>query len=264
VDVAHVLDDAGGRELAYVAMSRARHASHVYVTAPDLSEASQRLAWSWDDERRQQWVADKASAAEPLEALRAERRQLVATIPPRVTEHLAQLREQQTALEWDLIDLRTGAGRWAETSVRAGYEHLQRARSVHDQNLRRAENPRQGILARHRTRQNLDTSAALVEADNTWHQLTQPHADHLAQEQPRLAGQASELEAAPQFRARFIATHPELINRINQLNRAVDTQQASERHRWAVRSVPVRHIYPSSASAAHGSSQPAPPAGPEI
>ncbi|MGO9962992.1 MAG: relaxase domain-containing protein [Acidimicrobiales bacterium] len=30
VEVAHVLDDGGGRELAYVAMSRARNASHVY------------------------------------------------------------------------------------------------------------------------------------------------------------------------------------------------------------------------------------------
>ena len=34
VEVAHVLDDGGGRELAYVAMSRARNASHVYTTAP--------------------------------------------------------------------------------------------------------------------------------------------------------------------------------------------------------------------------------------
>ncbi|MGA2530411.1 MAG: MobF family relaxase [Acidimicrobiales bacterium] len=31
VEVAHVLDDGGGRELAYVAMSRARNASHVYT-----------------------------------------------------------------------------------------------------------------------------------------------------------------------------------------------------------------------------------------
>ncbi len=36
VDAAHVLDDGGGRELAYVAMSRGRHTSHVYVVAGDL------------------------------------------------------------------------------------------------------------------------------------------------------------------------------------------------------------------------------------
>ena len=35
VDVTHALEDGGGRELAYVAMSRARHESHVHVVAPD-------------------------------------------------------------------------------------------------------------------------------------------------------------------------------------------------------------------------------------
>jgi ATP-dependent exoDNAse (exonuclease V) alpha subunit len=63
VEVAHVLDDRGGRELAYVAMSRARNASHVYTTAPDFIQAAQRLTWSWDDERRQQWATDQARAA---------------------------------------------------------------------------------------------------------------------------------------------------------------------------------------------------------
>jgi conjugative relaxase-like TrwC/TraI family protein len=265
VDVAHVLNDGGGRELAYVAMSRARKASHVYVTASDLSDASQRLAWSWDDERRQQWVADQASAAEHLEALRAERRQLVATIPPKVTEQLAQLRAQQAAVERDLSDLRTGTGRWAGTSVRAGYEDLQRARWFHDQNLRRAQNPRQGILARRRSRQSLDAVAAVLDkAENTWRQLTQPRADHLAREQSRLTGKARELEAAQQARAGFIATHPELIDRMNQLNRAVDTQQAGERHHGAGRGVPPGHIYPPSATPAHGSSQSASHAGPEL
>jgi hypothetical protein len=39
VEVAHVLDDGGGRELAYVAMSRARNASHVlhHCTRPHPS-----------------------------------------------------------------------------------------------------------------------------------------------------------------------------------------------------------------------------------
>jgi hypothetical protein len=37
VEVAHVLDDGGGRELAYVAMSRARNASHVSPKPPNAS-----------------------------------------------------------------------------------------------------------------------------------------------------------------------------------------------------------------------------------
>ena len=63
VDVAHVLDDGGGRELAYVAMSRARTASHVYVTAADPRQAAERLAWTWDQQRRQAWITDRAQAA---------------------------------------------------------------------------------------------------------------------------------------------------------------------------------------------------------
>ena len=34
VDVTHALEDGGGRELAYVAMSRARNESHVHVAVP--------------------------------------------------------------------------------------------------------------------------------------------------------------------------------------------------------------------------------------
>ena len=56
VDVTYALEDGGGRELAYVAMSRARGESHVHVVAPDLSQAASRLAWAWEDEHRQSWA----------------------------------------------------------------------------------------------------------------------------------------------------------------------------------------------------------------
>ncbi|MDQ2729157.1 MAG: AAA family ATPase [Actinomycetota bacterium] len=82
VDAAHVLHDGGGRELAYVAMSRARTASHVYVTAGDLGDAVKRLAWGWDDQRRQQWATDQAGAAQAAADMRAERDQLRGAIPP--------------------------------------------------------------------------------------------------------------------------------------------------------------------------------------
>ena len=228
VEVAHVLDDGGGRELAYVAMSRARNASHVYTTAPDLTEAAQRLTWSWDDERRQRWATDQARAAQRLEALRAEHRQLVGSIPPAVTNELAHVREQQADLEKDLADLRTGAGRWANTPVRASYENLQVARRVHEENLRRAQNPHRGFLARHRSREDLKTSAATLQAaERAWQRTTEPHAQPLEGEQSRLAAQIGELQDAQQARADFIESHPELADRISQLRRAIETQQAS-------------------------------------
>jgi hypothetical protein len=241
VEVAHVLDDGGGRELAYVTMSRARSASHVYTTASDLAQAAQRLAWSWDDERRQQWATDQARAAERLEALRAEHRQLVGSIPPLVTDQLAQSPRATRALEKDLADLRTGAGRWANTPVRAGYENLQAARRAHKANLRRAQDSRFGLLARHRSREGLKTSAtALQAAERAWQQTTEPHARLLEDERSRLAAQIGELEDGKQARADFIKAHPDVIDRINQLHRAIETQQASaDRHRSSARRAPT-------------------------
>ena len=40
VDVTYALEDGGGRELAYVAMSRARGESHVHVVAPSVAQAA--------------------------------------------------------------------------------------------------------------------------------------------------------------------------------------------------------------------------------
>ncbi len=228
VEVAHVLDDGGGRELAYVAMSRARTASHVYTTAPDLTQAAQRLAWSWDDERRQQWATDQARAAQRLVDMRTEHRQLLGSVPPFVTEQLVHVNEQRAALEKDLVDLGAGAGRWASTPIRASYEYLQAARRVHEENLSRAQDPHRGLVARHRSREGLKASAAALQAaEHAWRCTTEPHDRLLEGALSRLAAQIGELEDAQQARAEFIKSHPELIDRIKQLRRVIETRQAS-------------------------------------
>ncbi|HLI54673.1 MAG TPA: AAA family ATPase, partial [Acidimicrobiales bacterium] len=56
VDTAHVLADGGGRELGYVAMSRARGESHVHAIAASQEQAAGRLAWEWQHSRRQTWT----------------------------------------------------------------------------------------------------------------------------------------------------------------------------------------------------------------
>jgi hypothetical protein len=209
-------------------MSRARNASHVYTTAPNLAQATQRLVWSWDDERRQQWATDQASAAQRLVELRAEHQQLIASIPPGVTDRLAHVHEQQTAFEKDLADLRTGAGRWAVTPVRESYECLQLARRVHEENLRGVQDPRRGFLARHRSREDIKPSdARLQAAERAWQRTTERHARLLEREGSRIAAQIGELEDAQRARADFIKAHPELVDRISQLRRAIEAQQAS-------------------------------------
>jgi conjugative relaxase-like TrwC/TraI family protein len=58
VDTAHVLADGGGRELTYVAMSRARTTTHVHAVADNLDQARDDLTRDWTTERRDRWVHD--------------------------------------------------------------------------------------------------------------------------------------------------------------------------------------------------------------
>lgn len=94
VDRAHVFADGGGRELAYVAMSRARDTSHVYVTADDLDQAVEDLTLEWSPDRRQRWVLD---VDEPAVDDRARRPSLTQRTDS--TLRLARLRAERHAVQ---------------------------------------------------------------------------------------------------------------------------------------------------------------------
>ena len=72
VDTAHVFADGGGRELAYVAMSRARASTQVYVTADGHEQASEDLIAELSLDRRQRWTIDVDSPAEPGQPTRPD------------------------------------------------------------------------------------------------------------------------------------------------------------------------------------------------
>jgi conjugative relaxase-like TrwC/TraI family protein len=74
VDTTHYLEDGGGRELAYVALSRARHRSTVYTHADNLEAAIEDLTNAWAVERRQHWITDRTATRDPeLERTRQQR-----------------------------------------------------------------------------------------------------------------------------------------------------------------------------------------------
>ena len=110
VDRAHVFADGGGRELGYVAMSRARGPSHLYATADDIDQAVEDLVAEWGCSTRQRWVLDtdavagKDAPAHPrlstrpdatvrLARIRAER-DAVAAVAPEATVRLRVLDAQ--------------------------------------------------------------------------------------------------------------------------------------------------------------------------
>ncbi|MGH9243339.1 MAG: MobF family relaxase [Acidimicrobiales bacterium] len=68
VDIAHRLNDGGGRELAYVAASRGRLVNHQWLVADDQDEAVEQLLADWTSERSQTWAVDIHTPAPGLPA----------------------------------------------------------------------------------------------------------------------------------------------------------------------------------------------------
>ncbi len=230
VDVAHVLDDGGGRELAYVAMSRARTASHVYVTASDPRQAAERLAWAWDQQRRQAWVTERArdvaSVHRDFADLTVERDRLIRLLPPDVTDKIAGVRDQIAQAETDRADLHAAAGRWADTPVGHAHQAFQDAMRTHDQDLLRAQDRYLGLWARHRARQAEQGSAiAIIEANRAWQDTVRPHDKELGMELDRLGNEARTLEAAQQTRADFCNAYPGVRVRIREIDHAIAQEQ---------------------------------------
>ena len=138
VDVTYALEDGGGRELAYVAMSRARGESHVHVVAPDLRQAAQRLAWDWGQERRQAWALNQ-SPEERLAQLYLSARGCGAhsrpTARPTSTRRGASCGPSSTTQP----TCRAGTGRWAVTALGEAARALCQAAADYQRASRRLE-----------------------------------------------------------------------------------------------------------------------------
>ncbi|MHB1444692.1 MAG: MobF family relaxase [Acidimicrobiales bacterium] len=134
VDTAHVLADGGGRELGYVAMSRAREQTHLYLAADDQAQAREDLVRDWSASRRVRWAIDTAWPAGATEAgevplhliypgleravVKATGEAIAAVIPAAVSDD--QIRQADRRLE----DLEAagprigwGQGRWADPAL---------------------------------------------------------------------------------------------------------------------------------------------------
>jgi conjugative relaxase-like TrwC/TraI family protein len=142
VDRAHVLAAGGGRELAYVALSRARDHTRIYAAADNLEQAVDDLHADWGVERRQHWITDTPArtghASEPLPPTRLADRPPVEMSPG---QQCAVVRAHLAALEDDHRQLRAGTGRWAETPEGHAARALIEANGQLQQAHRRAQDP---------------------------------------------------------------------------------------------------------------------------
>lgn len=64
-DRSHVLANGGGRELAYVGLSRARNGTTLHAIADDLPQLRHDLALDWQADRGQRWITDETDPEVP-------------------------------------------------------------------------------------------------------------------------------------------------------------------------------------------------------
>jgi hypothetical protein len=151
----HLFADGGGRELAYVAMSRARHSTHIWTVADDLPQAVDDLRRDWSTQRTRIWAVDTALPSvasltrERLQGLPSDQQARVAALLHAETavagdaiagiclpERAATLGQAETALQQARrarADLDTGGGLWQVTEAGRAVRDLAQARQAREQ-----------------------------------------------------------------------------------------------------------------------------------
>ena len=225
----HVYVDGGGRELAYVAMSRARESSHAYLVADNLDQAIEDLAREWSAERRMGWATDIGSpvaaptvdgvAGRPdlagartaalahacLSATTEARRDALPKNPSleiaAVNGRMRDLRELRRALErGERVWADTEAGRAARGVIEARRE-LARSASMSE---------RAGWRQRRSHRKQVDMwSEKEAEALGRWVKHGAPHAERLEKELARGEMQIGELASCRERGVERLHEHQE-------------------------------------------------------
>ena len=227
VDATYALADGGGRELAHVAMSRARDESHVHVVAPNPAEAAQRVAWAWGHERRQRWVLDQDRRRQ-LANLYIERQDLRASVLPDRSADLGQARRQLASAEQDAADLRAGTGRWAygPAGLAAPLFTRRKLSTRRDPGTRRPPRPLGEA-------QGWPSAARSIGPPRHRQERMgppgQPYADQQETVRHQLATKAAQLKEAQRAYDTFMVEHPEVPRRLAELDQAFEQERELER-----------------------------------
>jgi hypothetical protein len=229
-DRSHYLAEGGGRELAYVAMSRARGPSIVHAVADDLGQAIEDITHDWSLDRNQQWITRTATTVGIDPAIRAlpedpavRRARLVAELetlerhaPPDVTAELAVARADLDRIRRSRDDLIRGAGRWHGTAAGRAACDLDQARRQRQHAEHWMDLPHIGRRERHRWWR---AARAEARAKRDWIAHGLPAVEQLDRRITRAEHRVAELETDARFRRRWLAQHPELDRRLQHAQR---------------------------------------------
>jgi conjugative relaxase-like TrwC/TraI family protein len=179
-DRAHVLAAGGGRELAYVALSRARGQTVIHVTAHDLDQAVHDLRADWSVETHQRWITDTPAQPghhpEPARAAPGAEPPAAEPLAARVVDPHRRLQ----ALIDDYQDLRAGTGRWTHTPAGTAARARDDARSQLADAERDAQNPTLRRRDRRAAAKAIATLTTVHErAEQHWQTLGEPLVDEL-------------------------------------------------------------------------------------
>jgi conjugative relaxase-like TrwC/TraI family protein len=237
VERAHVLEDGGGRELAYVKMSRARVHTTVYAVADSVAQASEDLEREWSHERRPSWVIDSATpetdpvavesrkgVAKPLRAalrrarLAAERDAIAAVVPPDPSDEIRAVEAERQAIARWREDLRVGGGQYADHPVGEAVRNRQTTRRELQlaENILRAPDRSRSTRRRWRrvaatARQDHSVAAASVEA------LSAPERRILDEADAKINEHIEGLWDKREERQAWFDEHPEATRRLDRL-----------------------------------------------
>jgi AAA domain len=233
-DRTHYIAEGGGRELAYVAMSRARGSSIVHAAADDLDQAIEDITHDWSTDRNQQWITRTATAVGVDPTIQTlpddpdvRRARLVADLdtlerraPPDVTAELTAARTNLDRLRRSRDDLARGTGRWQDTPAGRAARQLSQARHEHQHAEACIDRPDVGRRERSRWRRvALSAARAEAQAERDWATRGQPAVDHLAGRINRAENRVAQLEGDARFRDRWLDEYPEFGRRIQHTQR---------------------------------------------
>ncbi|MGI8776006.1 MAG: MobF family relaxase [Acidimicrobiales bacterium] len=240
---AHCLEDGGGRELAYVKMSRARERSTVYVVADSVDQAVEDLGRSWSHSRRIGWAIDRGVPSRESPAVQAakaadrtvpanlrharlvaERQALAAVVPP---DPGCALRDAQTRvqrLELELADLEKAEGSSFLQGTPVGDAAVAWTRAYNEWRSCEQRAPHAGLRERLQLHRRADRAAEKIgPLRDTFEALAAPERARLRAELPEARKTLDELYGQYAGHVHFTVAHPEALRRLDRLDSLIAT-----------------------------------------
>jgi hypothetical protein len=248
-DTAHVFEDGGGRELAYVAMSRAREQTQLYLAADDLGQAREDLCRSWETERRWKWAIDTGSVGSdtpgtPAEriaslrqqALQAERDALAAAIPKTLSSQLRQAESDLRAATRNLDWLREERGLRSDGELGRAAAELLSARQDAFQHERMAANKDYSRAVRRIGRRAAPADNQRVQiAEDRLANLYRPEEEKLTEALDRATQKVEEISHEVSDRERWMDDHPHAPAHLAELGAELrSVKHGNDQERWTV------------------------------